>query len=126
MTRLCFVAAFFEDVYRCGEVRRWRYSMLATATPLTTLRELVRAVPDYVVANIGQQMRLAETAFREFRALPRRAVTRGPTFAGSADLGGADADFILDGLLLDCKSTTMPGKLGRDEIWPRLLEWCMK
>jgi hypothetical protein len=115
LTRLCFVAAFFEDVYRTGEVRR--YSMLAAATPSTTLGSLVRAVPGYVVADIGQQMGLTETAFREFRALPRRAVTCGPSFAGSADIGGADADFILGGLLLDCKSTTMPGKLGRDEIY---------
>ncbi len=37
-------------------------------------------------------------------------------FVGSADLGGADADFILDGLLLDCKATTKPARLGRDEI----------
>jgi hypothetical protein len=41
----------------------------------------------------------------------------GPEFTGSADIGGADADFILGGLLLDCKSTPMPGKLGRDEIY---------
>jgi hypothetical protein len=46
LTRLCFVAAFFEDVYRTGEVRR--HSMLAAAT---TLRSLVRAVPGYVVAR---------------------------------------------------------------------------
>jgi hypothetical protein len=91
--------------------------MLAAATAATTLRSLVRAVPGYVVADIGQQMRLAETAFGEFRALPRRAVTCGPSFAGSADIGGADADFILGGLLLDCKATTMPGTLGRDEIY---------
>jgi hypothetical protein len=44
-------------------------------------------------------------------------VTCGPEFTGSADIGGADADFILGGLLLDCKSTTRPGKLGRDEIY---------
>ena len=114
LTRLCFVAASFEDVYRCGEVRR--HSMLAEATAATTLRSLVRAVPGYVVADISQQMRLAETAFREFRALPRRAVTCVPSFIGSADIGGADADFILGGLLLDCKSTTMPGTLGREDI----------
>jgi hypothetical protein len=115
ITRLCFVAAFYESIYRTGEMRRG--SMLAAATPTTTLRELVRAVPVYAVGDISQQMRLAEPAFREFRALPRRAVTCGPEFTGSADIGGADADFILGGLLLDCKSTTRPGELGRDEIY---------
>ena len=86
---------------------------------LELIDEFVEAVLDDV-ADLGViefRAELAETAFREFRALPRRAVTCGPTFAGSADIGGADADFILDGLLLDCKSTTMPGKLGRDEIY---------
>jgi hypothetical protein len=31
--------------------------------------------------------------------------------------GTLRADFIRGGLLLDCKSTPMPGKLGRDEIY---------
>lgn len=69
-----------------------------------------------MVADFSQQMRLAET-FREFRALPRRTVTCRPSFSGSADIGGADADFSLGGLLLDCKSATIPGKLGRDEFY---------
>jgi hypothetical protein len=114
LTRLCFVAAFYEDVYRTGEVRR--YSMLAAASPGTTLSDLVTAVPGYVVEDIGRQMNLAEKPFRPFRALPPQAVTCGPVFTGSSDIGGADADFILGGLLLDCKATTMPGELGRDEI----------
>jgi hypothetical protein len=33
-------------------------------------------------------------------------------FAGSADIGGADADFIIDGLLLDCEAA--PGNFARD------------
>jgi hypothetical protein len=114
LARLCFVAAFYEDVFRCGEVRR--YSMLAEGTPDTTFDGLVAAVPGYAVDDIGQQMALAGNTFRQFRALPRRAVTCGPVFAGSADIGGADADFILGGLLLDCKATITPRKLGGDEI----------
>jgi hypothetical protein len=48
--------------------------------------------------------------------LPRQAVTCGPVFTGSADIGGADADFILGGLLLDCKATITPRNLGAAEI----------
>ncbi|HMD93061.1 MAG TPA: UvrD-helicase domain-containing protein [Trebonia sp.] len=114
LARLCFVAAFYEDVYRTGEVRR--YSMLAEGTPDTTFDGLVAAVPGYAVDDLGQQMTLAKTAFQEFLALPRQTVTCGPVFAGSADIGGADADFILGGLLLDCKATITPRKLGADEI----------
>jgi hypothetical protein len=33
------------------------------------------------------------------------------------DIGGADADFIVGGLLLDCKATMTPYKLGTAEIY---------
>lgn len=114
LTRLCFVASFYEDVYRTGKVAQ--YSMLRDASPRTDLRALVKAVPAYVVADIAAQMELAQPVFTLFRALPQPLITCGPTFAGSTDLGGADADFIVDGLLLDCKATTTPTRLGSTEI----------
>ncbi|MGH3299315.1 MAG: hypothetical protein ACRDP7_46750 [Trebonia sp.] len=43
-------------------------------------------------------------------------MTYGPEFAGSRDIGGADADFILDGFLLACKATITPRRLGADEV----------
>lgn len=44
----------------------------------------------------------------------------GPTFAQSGPLGGADADLIYDGTLLDLKSTSTPRVLGRIELWQLL------
>jgi hypothetical protein len=41
----------------------------------------------------------------------------GPNFAQSLPLGGADADLIYDGILLDLKSTAQPRIVGRDELW---------
>ena len=114
LTRLCFVASFYEDVYRTGEVTQ--DSMLADASPRTDLRALVKAVPPYVEADIAEQMALAEPAFGPFRVLPPTLIACDPVFAGSTDIGGADADFIVDGLLLDCKATTMPTRLGSTEI----------
>ena len=114
LTRLCFVASCYEDVYRTGEVAP--YSMLRDASPRTDLRALVSAVPAYVVADIAAQMELSRPVFAPFRALPQQLITCGPTFAGSTDIGGADADFIIDGLLLDCKATTTPTRLGSAEI----------
>ncbi|HEU0090437.1 MAG TPA: UvrD-helicase domain-containing protein [Pseudonocardiaceae bacterium] len=103
LTRLCFVASFFEDIYRTGQIRR--FSMLAAATASTRLADLTAAVPAYVIDDIGKQMQLAERPLAPFRALPQPAKVCGPVFAGSSDIGGADADYILDGLLLDCKAT---------------------
>lgn len=71
LIRLCFVAGFFEDIARTGEIRR--FSMLAQATPATALDDLTAAVPEYAVTDIDQQMRLADSPFAAFRALPQRA-----------------------------------------------------
>ncbi|MFE2675720.1 UvrD-helicase domain-containing protein [Streptomyces hygroscopicus] len=115
LIRLCFVAGFFEDIARTGEIRR--FSMLSSATPATTLDDLTAAVPGYVITDIDQQMHLAEKPFAPFRALPSASRVCGPVFAGSGDIGGADADYILGGLLLDCKATKDPRRLGREEIY---------
>lgn len=40
-----------------------------------------------------------------------------PTFAQSLALGGADADLIYDGTLVDLKSTSQARIVGRDEVW---------
>ncbi|WP_242891097.1 hypothetical protein [Actinomadura litoris] len=115
VTRLCYVAAFFEDLTRTGHIRR--NSLLGTATPTTTLADLSAMVPGHAVSDIHQQMHLAGKPLASLRALPDPAKVCGPLFAGSGDLGGADADYILDGLLLDCKATTRPRRLGREEIY---------
>jgi hypothetical protein len=112
--QLCFVASSYEDVYRTGEVGR--YSLLAEAPPGTRLRELVAAVPGYVPADLQRQLALALPVFERFRTLPADRIVCGPVFTGSADIGGADADFIIDGLLLDCKATVAPTRLGNAEI----------
>jgi AAA domain/UvrD-like helicase C-terminal domain len=115
LCRLCFVAAYYEDIYRTGEIRR--FSLLGSGTAATTLDTLTAAVPAYAIEDIRKQLELAEEPFAPFRTLPAEARVCGPTFAGSQDIGGADADFILDGLLLDCKATIQPRRLGREEIY---------
>lgn len=114
MTRLCFVASFFEDIYRTGQIRR--YSMLAEAGVGTDLTGLTTAVPDHVVDDIDAQLQLAEKPLAPFRSLPAKAKVCGPEFTGSTDVP-ADADFVLGGLLLDCKAAREPRKLGREEVY---------
>lgn len=115
LSRLCFVAASYEAVYRTGRLQRG--SMLLGATSQTAVSQLTAEVPEYAVEDLARQFTLSTEPFAALRALPSSKKVCGPTFAGSADLGGADADFILDGLLLDCKATRHPRSLGRDEIY---------
>jgi len=44
----------------------------------------------------------------------------GPSFAQSDALGGADADLICDGTLIDLRSTASPAIVGRREAWQLL------
>ncbi|MFF9819017.1 UvrD-helicase domain-containing protein [Streptomyces sp. NPDC014006] len=115
LTRLCHVAGYFEAVYRNGVFSR-RRNLLASADARTTLNDLTAAVPAYVLEDISDQIALAERPFAPFRLLPEHKRVCGPVFAGSADLGGADADFIVDGLLIDCKATIRPHSLNRAAV----------
>lgn len=114
LTRLCFITGFFEALYRNGIFPR-RRNLLAQADEHTTLNSLISAVPAYVLDDITEQMDLAYRPFAPLRALPAHQRVCGPTFAGSADVK-ADADFIADGLLIDCKARTQPHHLGRKQV----------
>ncbi|MFE7546719.1 UvrD-helicase domain-containing protein [Streptomyces gardneri] len=115
LTRLCHVAGYFEAVYRNGVFPR-RRNLLAQADATTTLKGLTAAVPAYVLEDIAEQMQLAEEPFAPLRRLPAAQRVCGPVFAGSTDLGGADADFITGGLLIDCKATTRPHQIGTAQV----------
>lgn len=115
LARLCFVAGFYEDVYRTGEIRR--SSLLAGADGRTRLEGLLAAVPAYAVEDQAAQLELARRSFGPLTALPAARRVCGPVFTGSGDIGGADADFILDGALIDCKATTRPRRLGTEEVY---------
>lgn len=61
---------------------------------------------------------LARVAVEDNRGLAEaRQLVLGPNFAQSLALGGADADIIADGLLLDLKSTKQSRVVGARELW---------
>ncbi|MER5546331.1 UvrD-helicase domain-containing protein [Streptomyces sp. NPDC002589] len=115
LARLCFLASFYEDIFRTGEIRR--SSLLAAARGHTPLESLLAAVPAYAVMDQAAQLALAQAPFAELAELPEAERVCGPVFAGSRDIGGADADFVLAGALIDCKATTRPRNLGTEEIY---------
>lgn len=117
LIRLCHLASSFEAIFRHGG---WmRGNSLGLCTPTATLDDLVGAVADYAVDDIRRQMALAAAPgpFERMRLLPAGARICGPVFDGSARVGGADADFILDGALIDCKATIRPERISRAEIY---------
>ncbi|MFN8075131.1 MAG: hypothetical protein U0Q15_06875 [Kineosporiaceae bacterium] len=115
LARACVVTAWFEEVYRKPTL--WPGTPLGDATPSTTLDDLLDAVPGYAVADLTEMVALAETGLGELRATtPPDDVRLGPTFAGSDDVSGADADWIAGDLLVDVKATAKPDTLDRTMI----------
>lgn len=109
--RLCWLLAMFEQAYRAGVDRRWP---LPAADADASLRRLLRMVPDAAATQIGAMTRLFVRSQPRF--LAARRVLSGMVFAQSAALRGADADLLLDGLLLEVKATVDP-HLDRDRLW---------
>ncbi|MFF1959853.1 hypothetical protein ACFVWX_23085 [Streptomyces sp. NPDC058220] len=111
LSRLCFAASHFEEVKRVG---------LNPGNPLlhlgtdAVLDDLLGQVPAYVSDDIARQVELAEAdhALGWATHLPIDKRNCAPVFSGSNDVDGADADFILDGHLIDCKATTRPDRFG--------------
>ncbi len=105
MCRYCVGLALFEQVFRVGRVSPG--SPLVEPEPARTADELLSRVPDAWVEDLGVLSRMFFDSQRDLVG-GAHEVSIGPTFDGSSDVGGADADFILDGLLVDVKTTTTP------------------
>jgi hypothetical protein len=119
LSRLCYAMVWFEEVYRTG--RLWPGTPLADAGPALTASGLLEAVPDFAVDDLIAQARFAADALGDLRAsYPPSAVYAGPTFAGSTDVDGADADLIIGDLLIDVKGTVTPSRLRKPEFYQLL------
>jgi hypothetical protein len=98
LVRLCHVASSFEAIFRhVGWIRGNR-------------------LPPYIVDDI-RQLAAHPGPFDGLRQLPAAQRVCGPVFDGSLHVGGADADFILRGQLIDCKATIRPERMGRAELY---------
>lgn len=103
LCRNCVGLALFEQVFRVGRVSS--RSPLVEPSPAWTADELLARVPDLWVDDLRE----LSWAFLDSHGDLSRGVHKaalGPTFEGSLDVGGADADLVLDGLLVDVKTTT--------------------
>jgi hypothetical protein len=113
---MCFVASQYAEVFRAGTM--WPGTPLGDAGPDITVEDLLAAVPQYAVQDLIAMARRAEGVLGPLRAaVSPHDVVCGPTFDGSIDAGGADADWIAGGLLIEAKATCMPQKLPSIQVW---------
>lgn len=115
LCRMCLVLARFEQFYRAGV-----FVIAYVRTPLVD-NPTLDVYADRVVpaACLDDLVRLAPAAIEDHQDLQSAApLVLNPTFTLSVGLGGADADLIASGLLLDLKSTARPsGVLTRVDVW---------
>lgn len=104
MLRYCIVLALLETIVRAGPTTA-RASLLFRPAPKTTLDALLAIARDLWLDDLCELSWLFFDRFGDDLSLPARL---NPTFEGSHFVGGADADLILDGALIDIKATIKP------------------
>ena len=111
LNRHCIVLALMEVVYRTGRLD----GALATGE-FRDVESLVGLAESHWVDDLRNLSWEFYDRFHHLLSLPH---VLNPTFDGSADVGGADADMIIDGVLIDIK-TTVETKIIADWVWQLL------
>jgi hypothetical protein len=122
--RMLMVCGWLEEVFRTGRI--WPGSALdrLVAAGADDAEQLLAAVPKAAVDDLVATLTCCATARQWDRLRVRRPVVCGPTFAGSNLVGGADADVIVGGLLVDIKATVCPER-AKSEMFRQLLGYVL-
>lgn len=103
------IAGAFERLSRrpYGAGEDWVHDVVHDAVGLD---EAVTGIPEWISLDVAAVSQRGASALGSTVG----PLTVGPTFSGSPAVGGADADFIADGVLWDVKALTNPGLRTRD------------
>lgn len=120
LARICVVLAGFEQWFRSGR------SALVNGMLDGTLRggaDILHLPRTEVIEDVAT---LSSAFFEhQYPLLASRTVVLGPTFDGSLDVGGADADLIAGDSLIDFKSTASGSPIEEWEIHQLLACACL-
>lgn len=120
VARLCVVIALFDQVCRMSPgTPSFEQHPLVVADRRASLTDVLGMADDRVPRDVSALVALYAETQPELAPTRVQEVRCGPTFARSADLGGADADLILDGRLIDLKATRKRS-LDRPTVWQLL------
>jgi hypothetical protein len=107
LDRHCYVLALLDELFRGGYHIRSPLYDVPSETPPHGLLELGAAWSE----DLGALYHLFWNEHRSMFDLP---VSTNPHFAGSAAIGGADADLIIDNQLIEIKTTNQADIATRD------------
>lgn len=118
LCRLCYAGAWFDGFLRNTDVNAHPVLRLLAASEDASLDDLLGAVPQEAIDDMETLLRVADAS--ELATLRNHTesttVVAAPMFAGSADIGGADADLLVGELLLDIKTTRRPADYVREDL----------
>ncbi len=118
----CVVLAQLESIYRTAGGWTPELPMKRPRLNRPEYEPLLALAPDSVVQDVMNLSRSAGTTFRPLIETVTTATVpyfANPTFAGSLDIGGADADFIIGDVIFELKTTK---KLDASAIRDALLQ----
>ena len=101
LARYCLVLTALEAVFRAGPATP--PPQYYSGTWPKSAADLVNLVPDDRVKDVAALGAAFAKQYRSWQAAGDSVLN--PNFAGSQDIGGADADLIVDGCLWDIKTT---------------------
>ncbi len=100
----CLVLALFEQIYRAGAESP---NPLLDPHPLPSATALLASLESHWIEDVcALSYAFRERHFGLVESTVKTALN--PTFEGSGDVGGADADLILDDCLIEIKATVYP------------------
>lgn len=100
LVRACYALALFTEVLRAGPLPG---SPLGLLPATATVDDLLALAGDGEVVDLLALTEAARESLLPAVAIRGGPLRLGPTFAGSLEVGGADADLIAGGLLLELK-----------------------
>jgi len=114
LARLCGLLALYEQLYRAPEEYLADHPLLL-AGPDAGLEEHLKLVDERLVNDVAALTALF-TERQPDLAGSHHQVISNPIFDRSGDLGGADADLVVDGTLLELKTVKTP-VLNKTTVW---------
>ena len=107
------ILAWFEAVFRSP---RWPRELLLALQQRTT-REVIVELRTHIQPQVlDDLLLLCETIPSVWEGALAGEIHLNPIFAGSRDVGGADADWIINGVLYDCKVSKRQRPFSRREV----------
>ncbi len=113
----CLLLAYFEQFFRAlfpPDSSPLFRALVASKKPDEVWRRVCTPV---LLQDLRQ---LSSRFYKRWENAFAKPVTLNPTFAGSTLVGGADADIIVDGTLIEFKTSRQARPVDRDHLWQLL------